>query len=45
MDATLTNTTMAATLEDYTEPFALTPSTGGTSIDGDGNIYISDTNL
>ena len=36
---------MAATLEDYAEPFALTPSTGGTTIDGDGNIYVSDTNL
>jgi len=45
VDATLTNTTMAATLEDYTEPFALTPSTGGTTIDGHGNIYVSDTNL
>ncbi|KAJ5728828.1 uncharacterized protein N7483_003336 [Penicillium malachiteum] len=32
-------------LEDYAEPLALTPSTGGTTIDGDGNIYVSDTNL
>ncbi|OQE16436.1 hypothetical protein PENSTE_c024G05806 [Penicillium steckii] len=45
VDAALTNSTMAATLEDYAEPFALTPSTGGTTIDGDGNIYVSDTNL
>lgn len=45
VDATLTNATMASTLGDYAEPFALTPSTGGTTIDGDGNIYVSDTNL
>ncbi|KNG90524.1 hypothetical protein ANOM_001495 [Aspergillus nomiae NRRL 13137] len=45
VDATLTNATLAASLGDYAEPFALTPSTGGTTIDGDGNIYVSDTNL
>lgn len=45
VDAVLTNTTMAATLGDYAEPFALTPSTGGTTIDADGNIYASDTNM
>ncbi|KAJ5724608.1 hypothetical protein N7493_006336 [Penicillium malachiteum] len=45
VDAALTNATMASVLEDYAEPLALTPSTGGTTIDGDGNIYISDTNL
>ena len=30
-------------LNAYVEPFALTPSTGGTAIDADGNIYNSDT--
>ncbi|KAF7956213.1 hypothetical protein EAE96_005133 [Botrytis aclada] len=45
VDAALTNTTMAASLGDLTEPFALTPSTGGSTIDGDGNVYVSDTNL
>lgn len=45
VDASLTNGTLAATLGDYAEPFASTPSTGGSTIDGDGNIYISDTNL
>ncbi|KAJ5664413.1 hypothetical protein N7507_005144 [Penicillium longicatenatum] len=45
VDATLTNSTMADVLGDYAEPLALTPSTGGTTIDGDGNIYVSDTNL
>ncbi|KAJ5081215.1 hypothetical protein N7456_013453 [Penicillium angulare] len=45
VDASLTNSTLAASLEDYAEAVALTPSTGGTTIDGDGNIYISDTNL
>ena len=27
----------------YVQPYANTPSTGGTSIDADGNIYVSDT--
>ena len=45
VDAALTNSTMASVLGDYAEPFALTPSTGGTTIDGDSNIYVSDTNL
>ena len=35
-----TNELLGATVE----PFALTPSTGGTAIDADGNIYDSDTN-
>ncbi|KAF2170148.1 hypothetical protein M409DRAFT_19754 [Zasmidium cellare ATCC 36951] len=30
-------------LAGYVEPFALTPSTGGTAIDAHGNIYVSDT--
>ncbi|KAL4898507.1 hypothetical protein BDV59DRAFT_197411 [Aspergillus ambiguus] len=45
VDATLRNSTLASSLGDYAEPFALTPSTGGTTIDADGNIYVSDTNL
>lgn len=45
VDAALTNSTVAASLADYATPFALTPSTGGSTIDGDGNIYVSDTNL
>lgn len=45
VDASLTNATLAAKLGDYAVPFASTPSTGGSTIDGDGNIYISDTNL
>ena len=45
VDATLKNSTLAASLGDYAEPFASTPSTGGSTIDGDGNIYVSDTNL
>ncbi|KAF6820831.1 major royal jelly protein [Colletotrichum musicola] len=45
VDGALTNATLAASLGDYVEPFAVTPSTGGTTIDGDGNIYVSDTNL
>ncbi|TGO89697.1 hypothetical protein BPOR_0097g00010 [Botrytis porri] len=36
---------MAASPGDLTEPFALTPSTGGSTIDGDGNVYVSDNNL
>lgn len=32
-----------AILGAYVEPFALTPSTGGTAIDAQGNIYCSDT--
>ncbi|KAL3298399.1 major royal jelly protein [Colletotrichum asianum] len=45
VDGALTNSTLAENLGDYAVPFALTPSTGGTTIDGDGNIYVSDTNL
>ncbi|GAM35339.1 hypothetical protein TCE0_017f03603 [Talaromyces pinophilus] len=43
--ASLTNATLAASIGDYAEPYALTPSTGGTTIDADGTIYVSDTNL
>lgn len=45
VDAALTNATLAASLGDYAEAYTFTPSTGGTTIDGDGNIYVSDTNL
>lgn len=43
--ASLTNATLAASIGNYSEPYALTPSTGGTTIDADGTIYVSDTNL
>ena len=45
VDASLTNSTLANSLGDYATPFASTPSTGGSTIDANGNIYISDTNL
>ncbi|KAH6867603.1 hypothetical protein B0T10DRAFT_467772 [Thelonectria olida] len=45
LDASLTNSTLVDSMGDYAEPFSLTPSTGGSTIDGDGNIYLSDTNL
>ncbi|CAI7592419.1 unnamed protein product [Penicillium pancosmium] len=45
VDATSTNATLAASLGDYAESFALTPSTGGTTIDAARNIYVSDANL
>ena len=34
----------AAALAAHVQPFADTPSTGGTAIDADGSIYVSDTN-
>ncbi len=37
------NSTLASVLSQYPEPYALTPSTGGTAIDAQGNIYNSDT--
>lgn len=37
------NSSLASVLSQYQEPFALTPSTGGTAIDAQGNIYSSDT--
>ncbi|KAK4575361.1 hypothetical protein LTR86_001215 [Recurvomyces mirabilis] len=43
LDAAFYNSSMAQVLSDYREPFALTPSTGGTAIDAEGNIYSSDT--
>ncbi|KAJ5893680.1 hypothetical protein N7495_005371 [Penicillium taxi] len=38
----LYNDTTFENLGNYTEPFSLTPATGGTAIDADGNIYYSD---
>ncbi|KAJ5730255.1 uncharacterized protein N7483_004763 [Penicillium malachiteum] len=43
LNAALHDSTLAANVEDYTTRFAFTPSTGGTTIDADGNIYVSDT--
>ncbi|KAK7905436.1 hypothetical protein LTR67_000158 [Exophiala xenobiotica] len=37
------NSTMASVLSQCPEPYARTPSTGGTAIDAQGNIYNSDT--
>lgn len=42
LNEALHNTTLADMLPNYVEPFALTPSTGGTAIDSNGNIYYSD---
>ncbi|KAI1336951.1 major royal jelly protein [Xylariaceae sp. FL0016] len=43
LDAALYNSSRASVLPQYVEPFALTPSTGGTAIDAHGNMYDSDT--
>jgi sugar lactone lactonase YvrE len=43
LDAAFYNSSLAQELSNYREPFALTPSTGGTAIDAQGNIYNSDT--
>ncbi|KAF2100238.1 major royal jelly protein [Rhizodiscina lignyota] len=37
------NSSLAGILSQYVVPHALTPSTGGTAIDAEGNIYDSDT--
>lgn len=42
LNEALHNDTAADLLPNYVEPFSLTPSTGGTAIDADGNIYYSD---
>lgn len=42
LNEALHNDTMADLLPNYVEPFALTPSTGGTAIDAEGTIYYSD---
>lgn len=45
LDQAFYNSSLATTavLGSYVEPFALTPSTGGTAIDAEGSIYVSDT--
>ncbi|KAJ0107104.1 hypothetical protein J7T55_014632 [Diaporthe amygdali] len=45
LDQAFYNSSMASlsVLSQYVEPYALTPSTGGTAIDAEGNIYVSDT--
>lgn len=43
LDQAFTNSSLASLLHQFVESFALTPSTGGTAIDADGNIYNSDT--
>ncbi|KAK6433071.1 hypothetical protein LTR95_010757 [Oleoguttula sp. CCFEE 5521] len=43
LNAAFHNSSLASILSQYREPFALTPSTGGTAIDAAGNIYVGDT--
>jgi sugar lactone lactonase YvrE len=45
LDEALYNSSMASlsVLSGYVKPYALTPATGGTAIDAEGNIYVSDT--
>lgn len=45
LDEAYSNSSMASlgVLSGYVEPYALTPSTGGTAVDAEGNIYVSDT--
>jgi sugar lactone lactonase YvrE len=43
LNEALYNKTTAGLLPTYTKPFSLTPATGGTAIDAEGNIYYSDT--
>ncbi|KAJ5691936.1 hypothetical protein N7462_001359 [Penicillium macrosclerotiorum] len=42
LNEALYNDTTADLLPNYVQPFSLTPSTGGTAIDAEGNIYCSD---
>lgn len=44
LDQALDNSSLATgdVLAGFVEPFALTPSTGGTAIDAEGSIYVSD---
>ncbi|OKL59691.1 hypothetical protein UA08_05023 [Talaromyces atroroseus] len=42
LNEALYNDTVADLLPNYVEPFSLTPSTGGSAIDANGNIYYSD---
>jgi sugar lactone lactonase YvrE len=45
LDMAFSNSSLnsVSVLGTYRQPFANTPSTGGTAIDADGNIYVSDT--
>lgn len=44
LDQSYYNSSLAgAVLETYVQPFSLTPSTGGTAIDANGCLYVSDT--
>ena len=45
IDTSLTNSTFAASLDECAEAVVLTSITGDSTIDGDGNLYLSDTNL
>lgn len=45
LDMAFYNSTLATTISQYVEPYARTPSTGGTAIDAQGNIYNSDTDF
>lgn len=42
LDQALYNSSLAGVLAGLVEPFALTPSTGGTAMDAEGSIYVSD---
>lgn len=42
LDEALYNSSLAGIISQYVEPYAHTPSTGGTAIDAEGNIYNSD---
>lgn len=42
LDQAFYNSSLATVLSANVEPFALTPSTGGTAIDAEGSIYVSD---
>lgn len=43
LDQAFYNSSLATSLSEFVEAFALTPSTGGTAIDAEGSIYVSDT--
>ncbi|KAI0009054.1 major royal jelly protein [Xylariaceae sp. FL0662B] len=44
LDDALYNSSLAETLPQYVEPYVLTPPTGGTAMDAQGNIWSSDVN-
>lgn len=45
LNQSLHNDTLADNLKNHVEPFASIATTGGTAIDGDGNIYSGNTDL